>query len=120
MANSYKILGQIAPSQNTLTNVYVTGASVSSVVNTIYICNQSAANANVDIVVRPINETLANKHYILQNQKLDAADTLILNLNITMNSAVILAANAEFRTGEPDNSLSASNVSISAFGVEIS
>ena len=120
MANSYKILGQVAPTQNTLTNVYVTGASVSSVVNTIYICNQSAANANVDIVVRPINEALANKHYILQNQKLDAADTLILNLNITMNSAVILAANAEFRTGEPDNSLSASNVSISAFGVEIS
>ena len=120
MANSYKILGQVAPTQNTLTNVYVTGASVSSVVNTIYICNQSAANANVDIVVRPINEVLANKHYILQNQKLDAADTLILNLNITMNSAVILAANAEFRTGEPNNSLSASNVSISAFGVEIS
>ena len=120
MANSYKILGQVAPTQNTLTNVYVTGASVSSVVNTIYICNQSGANANVDIVVRPINETLANKHYILQNQRLDAADTIILNLNITMNSAVILAANAEFRTGEPDNSLSASNVSISAFGVEIS
>ena len=95
MANSYKILGQVAPTQNTLTNVYVTGASVSSVVNTIYICNQSAANANVDIVVRPINETLANKHYILQNQRLDAADTIILNLNITMNSAVILAANAK-------------------------
>jgi len=120
MANSYKILGQIAPSQNTLTNVYVTGALVSSVINTIYICNQSEANANVDIVVRPINETLANKHYILQNQKIDAADTIVLNLNITMNSAVILAANAESRTGESNNSLSASNVSISAFGVEIS
>jgi len=115
MANSYKILGQIAPSQNTLTNVYVTGASVSSVINTIYICNQDSANANVSIIVRPINETLSNKHYVLQDQKLDAADTIILNLNITMNSSVILAANIATRTGETKSA----NCSLSAFGVEI-
>jgi len=115
MANSYKILGQIAPSQNTLTNVYVTGASVSSVINTIYICNQDSANANVSVIVRPVNEALANKHYVLQNQRLDAADTIILNLNITMNSSVILAANIATRAGE-----TSANCSISAFGVEIS
>ncbi len=119
MAQTYKILGQIAPTQNTLTNVYVTGATANAVVSTIYICNQSAANANVDIVIRPINEAIGNKHFVLQNQLLGAADTIILNLNITMNSSVILAANAEFRTCEANNLLSASNVSISAFGVEI-
>lgn len=115
MANSYKILGQIAPSSNTLTNVYVTGASVSSVVNTIYLCNQDSANANVSVIVRPINEALANKHYILQDQRLDAADTIILNLNITMNSDVILAANIATRTGE-----ATANCSVNAYGVEIS
>ena len=119
MAQTYKILGQVTPTQNTLTNVYVTGATANAVVSTIYICNQSAAYANVDIVIQPINETLGNKHFILQNQLLGAADTIILNLNITMNSSVILAANAEFRAGEANNQLSASNVSISAFGVEI-
>jgi hypothetical protein len=115
MANSYKILGQIAPSSNTLTNVYVTGASVSSVVNTIYLCNQDSANANVSVIVRPINEALANKHFILQDQRLDAADTIILNLNITMNSDVILAANIATRTGE-----ATANCSVNAYGVEIS
>jgi hypothetical protein len=115
MANSYKILGQIAPSSNTLTNVYVTGASVSSVVNTIYLCNQDSANANVSVIVRPVNEALANKHYILQDQRLDAADTIILNLNITMNSDVILAANIATRTGE-----ATANCSVNAYGVEIS
>ena len=115
MANSYKILGQIAPSSNTLTNVYVTGASVSSVVNTIYLCNQDSANANVSLIVRPVNEALANKHYILQDQRLDAADTIILNLNITMNSDVILAANIATRTGE-----ATANCSVNAYGVEIS
>jgi len=120
MAQSYKILGQIAPTQNTLTNVYVTSATANAVVSTIYLCNQSTANANVDVIVRPVNETLANKHLVLQNQRLDAADTLILNLNITMNSAVILAANASGRAGESNAALSGANVSISAFGVEIS
>ena len=115
MANSYKILGQIAPTSNTLTNVYVTGASVSSVVNTIYLCNQDSANANVSLIVRPVNEALANKHYILQDQRLDAADTIILNLNITMNSDVILAANIATRTGE-----ATANCSVNAYGVEIS
>jgi hypothetical protein len=115
MANSYKILGQIAPTSNTLTNVYVTGASVSSVVNTIYLCNQDTANANVSVIVRPVNEALANKHYILQDQRLDAADTIILNLNITMNSDVILAANIATRTGE-----ATANCSVNAYGVEIS
>jgi len=120
MANSYKILGQIAPTQNTLTNVFVTGSSVSSVINTIYVCNQSVANSNVSIIVRPVNEALANKHFILQNQRLDAADTLILNLNITMNSSVILAANLSSRDGDAFAPVASSNVSVSAFGVEIS
>ena len=92
MAQSYKILGQIAPAANTETNVYVTPAATSAIVNTIYITNQDSANANVDIVIRPINETLSDKHYLLRNQKIDAADSIILNINVTMNADVILAA----------------------------
>ena len=99
MANSYKILGQIAPTANTLTNAYSTD-SASAVLNTIYICNQDTANANVDIIVRPTGVALANQHYILRQQKLDAADTIILNLNITMNSSTIIAANIAGRSGE--------------------
>lgn len=114
MANSYKILGQIYPTTNTLTNVYVSGA-VSTIVNTIYITNQDSANANVDLIVRPINESLANKHYLLRNQLLGAADTIIINPNLTLNSSVILAGNVSVRTGE----LKAANISFNAFGVEI-
>lgn len=115
MPNSYEIIGQIFPSANTLTNVFVTPASSSAIVNSIYICNQDSANANVDIILRPVNEALANKHYILQNQRIEQADTLILNLNLTMNSSVILAANVSVRAGETK----ACNVSVNAFGVEI-
>ena len=115
MANSYKILGQIAPTANTLTNAYSTG-SASAVLNSIYICNQDSANANVDIIVRPTGVALANQHYILRQQVLGAADTIILNLNITMNSSTIIAANVARRSGETKTP----NCSISIFGVEIS
>ena len=109
MAFAYKILGQIKPNANTLTNVYVTPAATSTVINTITICNQGPANSTIDLILRPVNETLANKHYLLKNIAIPQADTLILSPGITMNAAVILAAN---------NTLDA-NVSISAFGVEV-
>ena len=115
MANTYKILGQILPGANTLTNVYSTGTN-SAIIQTIYICNQDSANANVDIIVRPTSVALANQHFILNNQLVGQADTLILNLNITMNSNVVLAANNEGRSGESKTP----NVSISVFGVESS
>ena len=115
MPNSYKILGQIAPTANTLTNAYST-SSASAVLNSIYICNQDTANANVDIIVRPTGVALANQHYILRQQNVMQAETLILNLNITMNSSTIIAANVAGRSGETKTP----NCSISIFGVEIS
>ena len=116
MTTTYKILGQTLPSANTLSNVYVVPAATSTIVSTITVTNQDSANANVDIIVRPTADALANQHYILKNQLVGQADTLILNLNITMNSSVVLVANNRYRAGESQKA----NVSISVFGVEIS
>lgn len=109
MANSYKILGQIFPSANTLTNVYVSGAGTSTIINTITLCNQQASNAVIDLILRPINETLSNKHYLMSNITILQADTLIFSPGITMNADCILAANNKID----------GNTSICAFGVEI-
>ena len=114
MAAAYKILGQTLPTANTLSNVYVVPAATSTILNTITICNQSAANANVDIVIRPINEALANKHYILKQVQIPRADTLIMSPGITLNSAVIVAVNNAVYAGE-----TAANVSFNVYGVEL-
>jgi hypothetical protein len=119
MPTSYKILGQTLPTQNVLSNVYVVPAATSAILNTITICNQSSANANVEIVIRPINETLANKHYILENVLIPRADTLIFSPGITLNASVIVAVNNSSVAGESNAALSGSNVSFSVFGVEI-
>lgn len=108
MAQTYEILGQLAPTANTLTNVFVTGASSSAIVGTITLHNFSDANASYSLVVRPINETLANKHFIIRGGILPAREMISITGAVTMNANAILAANTN-----------GGSVSFNAYGVEI-
>lgn len=108
MPQLYEILGQISPTANTLTNVFVTTSSMSSIVGTIVLHNFSDANASYSLVVRPINETLSAKHFIVRGGILPAREQISITGAVTMNSSVILAANTN-----------GSSVSINAYGVEI-
>ena len=114
MPTAYKILGQTLPTANLLSNVYVVPTSTSAIVSTITICNQSSANANVDIMIRPINETLANKHYLIKGVTIPRADTMILSPGVTLNASVIVAVNNAVASGE-----TAANVSFNVFGIEL-
>ena len=108
MAQTYEILGQLSPTANTLTNVFVTGASSSAIVGTITIHNFSDANASYSLMVRPINETLANKHFIIRGGILPAREMISITGAVTMNANAILAANTN-----------GGSVSFNAYGVEI-
>ena len=108
MAQTYKVLGQINPSPNTITNVYVTGASASAIVSAITITNQSDSNTSYSLIVRSINETFDNKHFIIRAGISPAREQITITSAVTMNSDVILAANTH-----------SSNLSIHAYGVEI-
>ena len=114
MPTAYKILGQTLPTANLLSNVYVVPTSTSAIISTIAVCNQSSANANVDIMIRPINETLANKHYLIKGVTIPRADTMILSPGVTLNASVIVAVNNAVASGE-----TAANVSFNVFGVEL-
>jgi hypothetical protein len=119
MPQTYKILGQATVSPNTLTNVYVTGASTSAVVNSIYICNQGVNSSNVQIILRPINESLSNRHVLIKDETVGAAATLVLNLGITMGSNMILAANTTFTGQLTPVPTGVSTFSYGTFGLEI-
>lgn len=118
MPQTYKTLGQVRITPNTLSNIYVTGASTSAIVNAIWFCNTDtfSANGNIDLIVRPINEALAARHEIFENILLIKADTNVYNLGITMPPNTILAANLKYRTGE---SSTPTDMAVNAFGVEI-
>ena len=108
MPDSYKILGQINPTANTLTNVYVTGAAASAIVSTISIHNFSDANSSYSIVVRPNNESLGNKHYVIRGGVIPARELITITGAVTLNASAILAANTN-----------SGSISFNAYGVEV-
>lgn len=109
MANNYKILGQVSLTEAVISNVYVSPTSTSTIVSSINITNRGDLNSSYALLVRPINEDLSDKHYIVRGGVIPAREVVTISGAITMNADVILAANTND-----------SNVTVSAFGVEIS
>ena len=111
----YKILGQIVGVANTNSNVYVVPAATNTVVNLITICNGTPSAVLIDLVARPSTEAVATKHFILKALTIPAADTLVLDTGVALQTSAILSANV---TGANATS-SAAGVAIHAYGVEI-
>jgi hypothetical protein len=82
---AYKVLGQIAAT-TTATAVYTVPASTETVVSTITVCNRAAAAKTYRIILRPNDETLADKHYLAFDVAIAANDTVALTLGITMDA----------------------------------
>lgn len=109
MTTAYKILGQVTPSGNTLTNVYTTGASTQAIVGTITLNNLSDANVSYSLVVRPTGVSLNTQHYIVRGGVIPARELITITGAVAMNSSVLLAANTN-----------SGSVTINAYGAEIS
>jgi hypothetical protein len=112
MPNIHKILGQINPSANTQTNVYVVPASTASLINSIHVDNLGAANATYSIIVIPSSDdstTPLPKHFILRGSIAPTGDTVLLDFPLTLPAGTVVAANTN-----------GASLAISAFGVEVS
>lgn len=113
MPNTYKILGQVNPSANTQSNVYVVPAATEAVVNSIIIANQETTNVSYSVMVMPSAEFAApasnGKYFLIRGSSMPGGDTATLTLSLTLPTGAVLAANT-----------SSGNLSFSAFGVEIS
>ena len=109
MANTYKVLGQSAPSATTDTDVYTVPSATEAVISTVVIANRSASDATYRIAVRPDGATIANEHYVAYDITVGAGDSTALTLGITMNAADVLTVQA-----------STADLSFSVFGSEIS
>jgi hypothetical protein len=82
---AYKVLGQLAAT-TTATAVYTVPSSTETVVSTITVCNRAAAAKTYRIILRPNDETLADKHYLAYDVTIAANDTTALTLGITMDA----------------------------------
>lgn len=107
MATTYKVLGQINPLGNTLTNVYVVPSYYNTVISTLAICNQASSNTTFSLAVQPRANAISAQHYIVYNATIPANETIPYTIGITLGPGDVLSANI----GSP-------NVSITAFGMQ--
>lgn len=90
MATEYKVLGQVAPSAATLTDLFTVPALSSAVCSTLTICNRGAA-ASFRIAVRPDGDVVEDKHYIVFDGAVAANDSVFLTIGVTISAGDVVS-----------------------------
>lgn len=108
MATVYKVLGQSAPAATTNVSLYTVPAATSAVCSTLSICNRGVSTT-IRVAVRPSGATLANQHYVIYDNYVNAGDSVFLTLGITLATTDVVTIYAG--TAETSFSLFGSEVS---------
>ena len=108
MATTYKVLGQLNPTANTLSNVYTVPSATQAVISTITVCNQSASNATYSISVSNNGVADNASHYIIRGGVVPAADSIGITLGLTLDATDQVRCNTN-----------SANISFNIFGSEI-
>jgi len=110
MAEKIKVLAQLLPVKNTLSDLYVVPAATSTAVSSIIICNQNGVvqiSFRVSIAVNGVSDDLSQ--YIYYDMPLATNDTFIATVGLTLNSGDVVRVYTNN-----------SNVSFSLYGSEVS
>ena len=103
---TYKVLGQLAPSATTNTDLYTVPSGSYAVCSTLTVCNRGVSTT-FRIAVRPAGASIANQHYIVYDNYVNAGDTIFLTLGISLAATDVVTVYA-----------GTANLSFSLFGVE--
>lgn len=90
MASVLKVLAQSYPSATTLTSIYTTPSLTSTVVSSIFVCNQTGNIATFRIAVSPAGATITNGHYIYYDVEIQGNDTMNLVSGITLATTDVI------------------------------
>ena len=107
MATVYKVLGQANPAATTATTLYTVPAATSAVVSTLSIANLGVSTT-YRVAVRPAGASLANQHYLAYDVPLNANDSVMLTLGVTLAATDVVTVYA-----------GTANLAFSLFGSEL-
>lgn len=107
MAIAYKVLGQSNPAATTLTTLYTVPSATSAVISTISVCNLGVSTT-FRVAIRPAGASIANQHYVVYDNYVNANDTVFLTIGATLATTDVISVYA-----------GTANVSFNAFGSEI-
>lgn len=108
MADTLKILAQVAPAATTLTVAYTVPALTSAVISSVVVCNRGVSATTFRISVAVAGAADATKQYLYYDCPIAANDTFAAALGIT------LATTDVFRVYAGNG-----NLSFNLFGVQV-
>jgi hypothetical protein len=91
MANTAKVLGQLAPSAATWEDLYTVPASTNTVVSSIVVCNRDMSNSTFRLAVRPAGASLEVKHYQYYETDILHEDTFIATIGMTLEEGDVIS-----------------------------
>ncbi len=108
MADTLKVLGQVAPAATTLTDLYTAPAGTQVVVSSIIVCNRGNSDTTFRVAVAVAGASIENKQYLFYDTRIPANDTLAAQIGVT------LGATDKIRVYAGNEHLS-----FTAFGIEV-
>ena len=105
---SYKVLGQVAPSATTETDLYTVPAATETIVSTLVVANRASTSATYRISVSVNGAATANKDYIVYDASIVGNSITSFTLGLTVDSTDKIRVYA-----------SSANLSFNLFGSEI-
>jgi hypothetical protein len=105
---TYKVLGQVAPSATTETDLYTVPASAETIVSSIVVANRSSSAATYRISVSVNGAATATKDYLVYDASISGNSLVALTLGVTIDATDKIRVYG-----------STANLSINAFGSEI-
>lgn len=108
MASSYKVLGQLAPTAQSLSNLYIVPANTQAVCSTLVICNTGTSATTARVAIRPAGGAISIQHYIVYDALIPAGDSTFLTLGISLAETDVVSVYANVAT-----------LSFSLFGSEV-
>jgi len=110
MADTLKVLGQVAPGDTNNADLYTVPEGTQTTVSSIVACNVTGNTPNLRIAVRPFGAAVENKHYIYYGKAMAANDSIFTMIGITLNDSDVVTV----------RSSAADEIAFTIFGVETS
>jgi len=109
MADTLKVLGQLAAAATTNETLYTVPATVQTTTSSLIVCNQTAGALDFRVAIRVDGESLTAKQYLYYDVEVAANVSFVAVLGMTLGADDVVTVYA-----------SATGLSFTLFGVETS
>jgi len=109
MTDVIKVLGQVAPSATTTTNLYTAPDLTQTTVSSLVVCNRGGSAGTFRVSVHVAGASADNKQFLFYDEDLAATTTRTVVIGICLNQSDVLKVYA-----------SSADFSFNLFGVETS